>query len=229
MAHKAAKRWQIAQKAENERWQNRKSSRSEYLEKLEEYWGWYLALISKYISFNSEQRILDIGCGSDGIINYIPNGQRFGLDPLMDSYLASSDMPHDIKWNTGTMEAIPFDDKYFDVVVTTNALDHAFDPKKGLAEMRRVLKSGGYLVLTVACYAPIHRFIRLFKEKIGRGDQLHPYNYSQKQVRAIIKEAGFTLLANHKGNGTIGVWFYKRPPEGKTDVVNKAANMIFWL
>lgn len=227
---KAVTRWEIAQEAERKGWQSWKPLKSDSTSKqLDKYWGWYIDLIGKYISFRPEWKILDIGCGPDGIISHMPVGQKFGLDPLMDFYLSNFELSPDIEWKTGTMEDIPFDNDYFDVVITTNTLDHSLEPEKGLREMHRVLKRGCSLILTVNCYAPFRRLLRLAKEKVGMGDRCHPYNFSQRQVKAMIKEAGFTLLINHKGIGTVGEWFFETRLAGRFDMVDKVPNMIFRL
>lgn len=48
----------------------------------------------------------------------------------------------------GTADALPFDDASFDVVVSTEMLEHDPAPWLSLAEMRRVLRPGGHLLLT---------------------------------------------------------------------------------
>ncbi|MCP4006494.1 MAG: class I SAM-dependent methyltransferase, partial [bacterium] len=47
----------------------------------------------------------------------------------------------------GTVEDLPFEDGYFDTVVNTMAFSGYPDGAKAMAEMRRVLASGGRLVL----------------------------------------------------------------------------------
>ncbi|MDD5016282.1 MAG: class I SAM-dependent methyltransferase, partial [Atribacterota bacterium] len=227
---KGQRRWQIAQATEREGWQNWECIRSELQkEPLAQYWKWYLDFISKSISFKSEWKIIDIGCGPDGIINYIPVGERFGLDPLMDFYLSDFELPTDIKWIAGTMEDIPFNSDYFDIVITTNALDHCLEPKKGLREVHRVLRKGGSLILTTNCYAPLRRFLRLAKEKVGMGDKPHPYSFSEEQIKSMINEEGFTLLANHKNIGTMGEWFLEEKKVSKFNIIKRLENTIFWL
>lgn len=153
---------------------------------LEKYWGWYVDIIAKYISLKPEWQILDIGCGPDGIINYIPVGQRFGLDPLMDFYLSNFELPPDIEWKTGTMEDIPFGSDYFDIVITTNALDHSLDPQKGLGEIHRDLKRGGSLIVIVHCYAPFRRLLRpsLFRHLAAVNRQA-PFPHQNKSRQCI--------------------------------------------
>lgn len=48
----------------------------------------------------------------------------------------------------GTADALPFDDASFDVVVSTEMLEHDPTPWLSLAEMRRVLRPAGHLLLT---------------------------------------------------------------------------------
>jgi SAM-dependent methyltransferase len=56
----------------------------------------------------------------------------------------------------GTAEALPVPDGSFDVVLCTMVLEHVVDPRKVLAEVRRVLEPGGRLVLTVPSVWPAH-------------------------------------------------------------------------
>jgi len=46
-------------------------------------------------------------------------------------------------------DSIPYDNDYFDCVVCCEMLEHDDNFFKSLEEMKRVLKSGGYLILTV--------------------------------------------------------------------------------
>lgn len=48
----------------------------------------------------------------------------------------------------GTADALPFESDSFDVVVSTEMLEHDPSPWLSLAEMGRVLKPGGHLLLT---------------------------------------------------------------------------------
>ncbi len=49
----------------------------------------------------------------------------------------------------GSVLEIPFEDGYFDFVISTEVIEHTPDPKKSVQEMYRVLKKNGVLILTV--------------------------------------------------------------------------------
>ena len=51
---------------------------------------------------------------------------------------------------------IPFPDGHFDALLCTEVLEHAVAPEALIAEMHRVLRPGGSLVLTVPFAARVH-------------------------------------------------------------------------
>jgi len=53
-----------------------------------------------------------------------------------------------ISTTVGTIEALPFPDKHFDIVMANKVLYHLNDMRRGVQELTRVLKLGGYLLAT---------------------------------------------------------------------------------
>lgn len=104
------------------------------------------------------QRILDVGCGPGFLLRDIleaaPGANVEGLD-LSDTMLGMakdklSAMPkHQGAWNllAGGAESLPFPDNMFDGVVICQVLLHVPDVPRALAEVQRVLKPGGCLVI----------------------------------------------------------------------------------
>ena len=82
-----------------------------------------LRSLKAYTEFKEESRILEIGCGADGIINYISKGEKTAVDPLMDYYTSNFTMSKEVNWISGVGEDIPFEDEHFDIVLTINTLD----------------------------------------------------------------------------------------------------------
>jgi len=84
--------------------------------------------------------ILDVGV-------YVP--RRY----LGEGYVTFGEHGED---QTGDLLALPFSDSTFDGIVLTEVLEHCTDPKAAVAEVFRVLKPGGLLLVTSPYIWPEH-------------------------------------------------------------------------
>src|SRR4030095_9221631 len=98
------------------------------------------------------ERLLDAACGT-GIVARIaaPHigeaGHVTGLDlnPGMLAVARAVPMRHGapITWQEGSLEALPFEERAFDVVLCQQGLQFCPNRTKAVREMRRVLRTGG--------------------------------------------------------------------------------------
>lgn len=101
-------------------------------------------------SFYDNKKILDIGCGPIGTLEWADNAQeRVGADPLADSYLKMTQGKQQMKYAHAHAEQLPFKDNYFDVVSIFNALDHVDNVDEAISEACRVVAPGGTFLLIV--------------------------------------------------------------------------------
>jgi SAM-dependent methyltransferase len=110
----------------------------------------YTARFGLPASFYADKRVLDVGCGPRGSLEWATMArERVGLDPLADKYRGLGTRNHAMSYVTACSEAIPFEDGHFDVVMAMNSLDHVADVPRTVAEIVRVVTGGGtILVLT---------------------------------------------------------------------------------
>lgn len=134
------------------------------------------------LNIGPRTRVLDVGCGISTVLHFV-EGERYGIDPLADEYRKIYAYPGGIDVRKGLSEDIPFPDEFFDVVFCTNVLDHVEAPDKTVSEVRRVLKPGGYFVLTV----------EVFPEKVKR-DPAHPHIFMEADVRGLVEVRFETLF-----------------------------------
>ena len=106
--------------------------------------------------FYAGKRILDIGCGPRGSLEWADMAvERVGLDPLVPQYLKMGAQHHKMTYVAASSDAIPFPAAHFDVVCSLNSLDHVANLEKTIAEIKRVTRSGGhFLLLTEVNHPP---------------------------------------------------------------------------
>ena len=142
------------------------------------------------------EQVLDVGCGTGtlamGVARRVgATGRVAGIDPSPQQIArarakaARRNMP--IEFQVGVIEQLPFADQTFDVVLSTLMMHHlpASLKRQGLAEIARVLKPGGRLV--IADFKPK-------KERQGQAARFHAGGSSMDDLAALIKEAGFSQV-----------------------------------
>jgi len=197
-------RYEIAQNAEKAYWEKYRQEYCNNEGASNSYWQHHLDILKKYVNYGALMRILDIGCGPYGLVNYLPAGERYGLDPLMDYYLNNFNMPNGVHWLSGRGEDMPFENGFFDLLISTNAIDHTHDPEGVLREMNRVMKPGATLFLTVNTRPYWARFAAIFMEKIGEGDLPHPHSFHVDEVKKLLETSGFSVINTGKERGGLG-------------------------
>jgi SAM-dependent methyltransferase len=80
-------------------------------------------------------RLLDVGCG---VKPYYP-----WFAPYVSEYVGVDMGGNPAADLEGTIEAIPVEDASFDLVITTQVLEHCADPAQAVRELRRVVRPGG--------------------------------------------------------------------------------------
>lgn len=108
---------------------------------------------------NTGDRILDVGCGWGRIISgikyFIPDTEIIGVDMNMErldkarELLDEMILGENVELRVGDADNLPFEDNYFDVVVSARLLQYVSNPVNTVKEFSRVLKPGGRLVLSV--------------------------------------------------------------------------------
>lgn len=95
----------------------------------------------------SDIQVLDVGCGGGFLSNYLSSQgfQVTGVD-LSESSLGiakEKDLTKNVNYIAADAYKLPFPDQSFDVITSTDFLEHVSEPKRVLQEVARCLKSGG--------------------------------------------------------------------------------------
>ncbi len=94
----------------------------------------------------AQGRTLDVGCGTGRNLPLYAAGVRvIGLDPSRDALASARRRAPGAALVQGDAQALPFRDAVFDTVVSGLVFCSVPDPRRGLAEVRRVLRQDGRL------------------------------------------------------------------------------------
>jgi SAM-dependent methyltransferase len=105
----------------------------------------------EFCEFAPTARLADIGCGSCGTLEYLlhkHNINAVGLDP--SSVLLNAGLHRDsgLRLVRGIAEALPFRQGWLDGIFCECVLSLLADSRPALREFSRVLKPGGFLIIT---------------------------------------------------------------------------------
>ena len=134
-------------------------------------------------------RVLDAACGVGWGTALLAGGcaEAVGVD-LSPAAIAEAREAHGeaARFERGDLRELPFGDGDFDHVVCFEALAHVADPPQALDELRRVLRAGGALLVSVpngAVYPP--------------GNPLHRSELDSAELEALLGER-FANVAVHR-------------------------------
>jgi ubiquinone/menaquinone biosynthesis C-methylase UbiE len=162
--------------------------------------GHDLDQIEAALAAGSFAHVLDLGCGG-GHVSYraaphVGAVVACDLTPQMISAVEQAAAERGLSNVSGVVaaaEALPFPDGYFDAILCRFTAHHWADLPAGLAEARRVARTGALLAFidTVApniCAADTHlQTIEYLR------DPSHVRNYTQAELEAALADAGFAI------------------------------------
>lgn len=179
--------------------------REEY-RKQAQSWGDYevdedLRWVVSQIPLSRSHKVLDVAAGTGlfgrALAHAVSSVTAVDITPEMIEQgrkRAAKDGIHNLQWQHGSAEALPFGDESFDLVMSRYAIHHFADPNTVLREMSRVCKTGG-LVVNVDMVSDENSTIRVYQNAVERMmDTTHTAMLSPSQLVLATTGAGLTML-----------------------------------
>jgi len=174
----------------------------------------HLPIYRKYIK-NSD-KVLDIGCGAAPMSLYFASkGMNVkGIDLSQRAIEQNKKAKEYFGFDNLKFACENFmdyeDDSIYGVVMMTEVLEHIPDDKGSLNKINRLLKKGGYLLMSVpSSNAPLHKkYMKKygkdpFDERVG-----HLRRYNAVQIFNLLYETGFELVEFKLCEGYLRNWLY---------------------
>jgi SAM-dependent methyltransferase len=146
----------------------------------------FLRLIEDRFGARRPIDMLDFGCGTGAFLEHL---ERFGAVSAVDSDASAVAFCH----TRGRTEVqlvpadapLPFPDASFDLATALDVVEHIDDDVAALAELRRVLRPDGVLLVAV----PAFMFLWGKQDEVSH----HHRRYTARTMRRALTEAGFTV------------------------------------
>jgi len=162
-----------------------------------------LTFLKSSASIPPQAAVLDIGCGTGQFERLVlldhPEQRMVGVDlseKMLEIAQQKCQAYPNVTFCIASASALPFLGHSFDVVVSASAL-HYFDrPEVSLAEMRRVVKPGGSVVILDWCKD--YLLCRLFDIVLKLIEPAYQRCYTQREFHRLLASAQFDILSARK-------------------------------
>lgn len=144
----------------------------------------------------NESKILSVGAGPLGVIDFWPAKEKHAIDPLANEY---KEKFHDfqdksVNFVAGYAEDLPYENNYFDVVIIRNTLDHVENPEKALSEVFRVLKPGAVVYIWIHLYSWRRSFSRRTATALAKIFIKEPWAFTLGRIKRLLSKVGFDVV-----------------------------------
>jgi ubiquinone/menaquinone biosynthesis C-methylase UbiE len=151
--------------------------------------------------------VLEVAIGTGRNLPFYPRGiQLTGIDFTAAMLEIARDRAHNLGMQVDLIEAdaqsLPFDDATFDTVVCTLALNAIPNDRAAIAEMYRILRPTGRLLL-LGHVASNLRFVRAMQRWLERKSLPIAGDYQTRQPMPLLPEIGFTI--DHQERARAGI------------------------
>lgn len=157
------------------------------------------------------ESVIDIGCGTGAAARYAAeavgsSGQVIGVDVNAGMLEVARSLPAvqgtPIEWREANAAQLPLDDQSVDLVLCAQTLQFLPEKQLGLSEMRRVVKPGGRVALSLWCdiedspyfYTLVETIARHIGSDTAAGLKSAFALSDANEICRLLKEAGFEQI-----------------------------------
>jgi len=155
--------------------------------------------LKKFLKESAKGSFLDIGC-ADGTTTFqiyknFPNLKITGLDYYRKAIEFARRTKPQIKFVIADVHKLPFPNRSFDIVSAIETLEHVQNPHEALAEIKRVLKPGGFLIIVQDTNSLLFRSIwwlwTRWKGSVWKNSHINCME--SKKLFRVLRKSGFKI------------------------------------
>lgn len=179
------------------------------LQNLWHEWKW---LVLKHLAIRDGFRpktILEVGCAGghlSGLLAQIfPKAQITGVDVYGSAIKEAKKRFPNLNFKVADAHKLPFRTSSFDLVVSSETIEHVINPARMLEEISRVMRQNGRAIIEMDSGSVLFRivwnaWIRFGKGKVWKNAHLHPFKAAE--LDELIRSNGYFIkqkLFSHFG------------------------------
>jgi 2-polyprenyl-3-methyl-5-hydroxy-6-metoxy-1,4-benzoquinol methylase len=174
------------------------------------------ALVRRALSAGTvNQRVLDIGCCVghliSGVRDAVPGVDYSALDCSQKAIEHAVRMYSGIDFLVANANHIPYPPHHFDGVICANVWEHLPDPVRCLREIWRVLRPGGFLVISTPSRYRLYNLLRVIRgAPVSLMSPNHVTEYSVGQVKDQLRFAGFDVKRVESRLVSDSIWEFRK-------------------
>jgi ubiquinone/menaquinone biosynthesis C-methylase UbiE len=139
------------------------------------------------------KKLLDVGTGPGYLLECAERlgFSCWGTEISRDSAQAA-EKKFPGKINVGKLNEARYSNDYFDVITMTDVLEHLSDPHETMAEIKRILKPGGYLLIISPNFGSVTR--KIFGRDWFQYKYEHVFYFNKRSLKHLLGRHGLSLL-----------------------------------
>jgi 2-polyprenyl-3-methyl-5-hydroxy-6-metoxy-1,4-benzoquinol methylase len=151
----------------------------------------HVSFIRRAAGKQSPVDLLDVGCGTGTLLGLLQeHGFRTAGVDLSEDAARLAEARSGVRVVAGSLGGAGFPDRSFDVVTLFHVMEHVTNPRQLLAEVSRILKPDGVIVLQVPNIDSWQ--FRVFRGRwYGLDIPRHVIDYSQGSIWKLLTDSGF--------------------------------------
>lgn len=157
---------------------------------------WYYRALHRHVARSlsgavpaATARVLDAGCGTGGLLRHLHAAHADWVLTGLDLSPIACELARERTGGEvvqGSIAALPFGAATFDAVVACDVVCQVTEPARAVAEFHRVLKPGGFAVLTMPAYQWMYSY---HDKEVG-----NLWRCTRGEVNARLHTAGFRVV-----------------------------------
>lgn len=176
---------------------NELSRRKRYFPLYDDYW---LSALLRDVPTSSGIKVLDYGCGAGLLLDKLKGrfNDVYAIDIEKDLIFNLQRLQENTA-NTSFLcdgKKLAFKDNTFDLVICRGVLHHIKDITRALSEIKRILKSNGYLIISEPTRDNnLWRMVGDTFTKVVRSFPSHHHIFTTKELKDILKKEGLLVIS----------------------------------